>query len=85
MIKLNGRIAADGGWLIRLGVDEDSVLVFSGGSSSNRKGRWRRDAWLHLDGGDLLGPAETAKSSSHARPRSKTSGLRQNGRVGEGR
>jgi len=88
LFELNGRIAADG-WLARLGVDEDGVLVFSGGSSSNRKGR--RDAGLHLDGGggDLLGPAETAESSSHARSRSKTSGLqgsrRQNGRVGEGR
>jgi hypothetical protein len=90
LFELNGRIAADG-WLARLGVDEDGVLVFSGGSSSNRKGRRRRDAGLHLDGGggDLLGPAETAESSSHARSRSKTSGLqgsrRQNGRVGEGR
>ena len=91
LLELNGRVAAEGGWLARLGVDEDGVLVFSGGSSSNRKGRGRRDAGLHLDGGggDLLGPAETAESSSHARPRSKTSGpqgsRRQNGRVGEGR
>jgi hypothetical protein len=91
MRELNGRVAAEGGWLARLGVDEDGVLVFSGGSSSNRKGRGRRDAGLHLDGGggDLLGPAETAESSSHARPRSKTSGPQgsrgQNGRVGEGR
>ena len=90
LLELNGRIATDG-WLARLGVDEDGVLVFSGGSSSNRKRRRRRDAGLHLDGGggDLLGPAETAESSSHARSRSKTSGLqgsrRQNGRVGEGR
>ena len=89
-IELNGRVAAEGGWLIRLGVDEDGVLVFSGGSSSNRKGRGRRDAGLHLDGGgDLLRLAETAESSSHARPRSKTSGPQgsrgQNGRVGEGR
>jgi len=90
MRELNGRVATDG-WLARLGVDEDGVLVFSGGSSSNRKRRRRRDAGLHLDGGggDLLGPAETAESSSHARPRSKTSGPQgsrgQNGRVGEGR
>jgi hypothetical protein len=90
MRELNGRVAAEGGWLARLGVDEDGVLVFSGGSSSNRKGRGRRDAGLHLDGGgDLLRLAETAESSSHARPRSKTSGPQgsrgQNGRVGEGR
>ena len=89
LLELNGRIATDG-WLARLGVDEDGVLVFSGGSSSNRKGRGRRDAGLHLNGvGDLLGPAETAKTGSHARPRSKTSGPQgsrgQNGRVGEGR
>ena len=90
LLELNGRVAAEGGWLARLGVDEDGVLVFSGGSSSNRKGRGRRDAGLHLDGGgNLLGLAETAESSSHARPRSKTSGPQgsrgQNGRVGEGR
>jgi hypothetical protein len=90
MRELNGRVTAEGGWLARLGVDEDGVLVFSGGSSSNRKSRRRRDAGLHLDGGgDLLGPAETAKTGSHARSRSKTSGPQgsrgQNGRVGEGR
>jgi hypothetical protein len=90
MREPNGRVAAEGGWLARLGVDEDGVLVFSGGSSSNRKGRGRRDAGLHLDGGgDLLRLAETAETGSHARPRSKTSGPQgsrgQNGRVGEGR
>jgi hypothetical protein len=89
LLELNGRIATDG-WLARLGVDEDGVLVFSGGSSSNRNGRGRWDAGLHLDGGgDLLRLAETAETGSHARPRSKTSGpqgsRRQNGRVGEGR
>jgi hypothetical protein len=53
--ELNGRFTADG-WLAVnvcwLGVDEDGILVFAGGSSSNRKGR--RDAQLHLDGGGEL-------------------------------
>jgi hypothetical protein len=61
--ELHGRFAADGWLAVWLaGVDEDGILVFAGGSSSNRKGRW--DARLHLDGGggggDLLGPAVSA-------------------------
>ncbi len=96
-MELNGRFAADG-LLAWLGVDKDGILIFSGSSLPNWKGR--RDALLHLDGGGgLLGPAVsvvatgTAKSGSHSKSRPKTSGpqdawrqdsQRQKGRVGEG-
>jgi hypothetical protein len=36
-------------------VDEDGILVFTGSSLPNRKGRW--NALLHLNGVSLLGPA----------------------------
>jgi hypothetical protein len=40
---------------IRLGVDEDGILVFTGGSLPYWKGRW--EALLHLNGISLLGLA----------------------------
>jgi len=51
---LNGHFVT--GVNVPLGVDEDGILVFFGGSSLPN---WKGDALLHADGGggSLLGPA----------------------------